>query len=1300
MTATYAGDANFTGSSATESHTVVAPPLIAKSFSPNAVLLNQPTTLTITITNPAANTVALTGVGLTDNFPAGLEVDATPMIGNSCNTGGFAPVAGATSLSLSNATIPVGVACTFSVKVKATTPGLKTNTTGAVSSGNGGNGLTASAQLQVNGPPVIAPIPLNLAAGSAAKSFDIATINDAEDGPLPLVFRLSADGNTFGTSASKNGVTVNFVSVGADGKVKAEVSTSCTATTATFTLKATDRDNQMTTVSWTVTIAANTPPTLSYAGVSVPAGATPSFTPAGSPADNGAITGINLQSITPATGLALSVNNSTGVVTVTNASIGGMYTVVIRATDDCGLMTDASFTVQVGCPAISLGPATLPTAAVNTAYPHSLTASPAGTNYNFAVTGGALPAGLTLNANGSFSGAPTNSGVFNFLVTVSGWGGGCTAFRDYVLVVDCPTVTVNPANLPGGTVGTNYNQTISASPSGSYGYRVTSGALPPGLTLNAATGAIAGTPTQAGSFAFTVTAAVGGCSGARGFTLVIGCPTITLPALSAATAGVSYTGSVAASPGGDYVYSLLSGNLPAGMTLNPATGALTGSAAVTGTYNFTAKALAANRCSGSQSYSLAVVCPTVTLSALNAPALNVAYSQAVTALPAGGNYSFAVVLGVLPAGLSLNPASGLLSGTPNLAGTYNFTIAAAGFGGCAGNREYSFVIGGAGCPAISLPGSLPAGSVGQLYTQTVTASPVGTYSYAVATGSLPPGVTLFGSQGSLYGYPTAPGSYSFTIRATGANNCAASQSYSVNIGLGMLPESLPQAVVGQAYRQTLTAPGAQGETWFTVVAGALPAEMTLSREGVLSGTPKQPGTHAFTVQAGDSAGFIGKRDYVLVFPPIAPPLITALTMTAAIEGCATVGSTATVTMTVKNILNNSISAVEFESNMPAGTVSVATSCTANLGTCTATPQRVNWLGSLNPNQIVTISFRVQFEDFPSAQTCITATARALSIFAFSASASVCAVNCVAAGPGLRLATTSPPSDVKAGSVLIYNLYTSATDPTQQNTRLSITNTDPSRQAFVHLFFVDGASCSVADGFLCLTPNQTTTFLASDLDPGTTGYIVAVAVDAAGCPTNFNFLIGDEFVKFQSGHAANLSALAVTAIAGSVSACDANASTAQLNFDGVSYAAVPRALALDNLPSRADGNDTMLILNRIGGNLGTGAATLGSIFGILYDDAESSLSFSLTGGCQLRGSLTNNFPRTAPRLEQFIPAGRSGWMKLYSQSDATAIGLTGAAINFNTNATANAAAFNQGHNLHALTTTGAMSYVVPVFPPNC
>src|SRR5262249_51256041 len=179
------------------------------------------------------------------------------------------------------------------------------------------------------------------------------------------------------------------------------------------------------------------------------------------------------------------------------------------------------------------------------------------------------------------------------------------------------------------------------------------------------------------------------------------------------------------------------------------------------------------------------------------------------------------------------------------------------------------------------------------------------------------------------------------------------------------------------------------------------------------------------------------------------------------------------------------------------------------------------------------------------------------------------------------------------------------------------------------------SCQVADSFICLTTNQTASFLASDIDPGVSGYIVAVAVDnSVGCPINFNFLIGDEFIKTTTGHQANLGAEAFAALfAGTCPGYDAPSSTATLNFSGTTagYNQAPRVVAVDSIPSRADGNDTMLILNRVGGNLATGAATLSSLFGLVFDDAESPFSFSVSGGCQLRGSLSNTFPRTPPRF---------------------------------------------------------------------
>lgn len=304
-------------------------------------------------------------------------------------------------------------------------------------------------------------------------------------------------------------------------------------------------------------------------------------------------------------------------------------------------------------------------------------------------------------------------------------------------------------------------------------------------------------------------------------------------------------------------------------------------------------------------------------------------------------------------------------------------------------------------------------------------------------------------------------------------------------------------------------------------------------------------------------------------------------------------------------------------------------------------------------------------------------------------------------PGDRIAPDSMVSDQKAGSVLIFPVYCSLTiAPNMQNTRINITNTDTDKDVFVHIFLVDGNTCSVSDAFVCLTKNQTTSFLTSDLDPGIWGYLIAVAVDADGCPTEFNKLIGDEYVRIGGLHKANLSAIAVSALPGLKREADCSDSsiTAQLNFNGVSYNPLPRVLAADNLPDRASGNETMLILDSIGGSLLTSASKLGSMFGLLYDDVENSFSFSFYFEvCQFRAILSNNFPRTAPRYSQIIPPQRSGWMKLWQADDAAIVGV---AINFNPNHKSNPSAFNQGHNLHTLTFTNAATLTIPIFAPSC
>ncbi|HZS04385.1 MAG TPA: hypothetical protein VFD58_06080 [Blastocatellia bacterium] len=325
---------------------------------------------------------------------------------------------------------------------------------------------------------------------------------------------------------------------------------------------------------------------------------------------------------------------------------------------------------------------------------------------------------------------------------------------------------------------------------------------------------------------------------------------------------------------------------------------------------------------------------------------------------------------------------------------------------------------------------------------------------------------------------------------------------------------------------------------------------------------------------------------------------------------------------------------------------------------------------------------------------------------------VVSASALAADPGAPVVPVFP-SDQLPGNVLIYNIYTSSsTNPGVQDTRISITNTNDAFGIAVHLFFVDGRTCSVADSFVCLTKSQTMTFYASDMDPDTTGYIIAIATDSNGIPVPFTQvgpgarLIGDEQVKFASGHHASLGAVGVLGALAAVNGA--------LN-SGVEIAIdLPRVLAVANIASRADGNDTLLIVNRIGGDLRTSAATIGNLFGILFDELENGFSWTASGGCQLVRSLDNTFPRTTPRLTSVIPAGSVGWMKFWATSTDTLNvsefggpsalvvdrALTGAVINHNPNAATGARAFGAGHNLHELTAVTTTYLIFPIFPNNC
>lgn len=321
---------------------------------------------------------------------------------------------------------------------------------------------------------------------------------------------------------------------------------------------------------------------------------------------------------------------------------------------------------------------------------------------------------------------------------------------------------------------------------------------------------------------------------------------------------------------------------------------------------------------------------------------------------------------------------------------------------------------------------------------------------------------------------------------------------------------------------------------------------------------------------------------------------------------------------------------------------------------------------------------------------------------------ILSVTTCAAVPGPAYSPRSEAGDAKIGSLLIYNIYSSsAVNAAIENTRLTITNTHQTAPTSIHLFFVDGTTCNVSDSFLCLAKRQTVSLLASDFDPGATGYLIVLAIDGAtGAPHSFNYLAGEESVKFSGGHHAHLGAVAFSALYnGILPGYNNQSSTATIAFNGTTgYSSLPQMLALDNISDRPSGNKTMVIINRISGDLILGHAdTIGQVCGLLYDENAIAYSFSATAGsCQFISSLTNNFPRTTPKFESLISAGRTGWMKLWSPSGA---GLLGAMITFNPDAETKEEAFSGGHNLRHLTLApgsgdAAHSYTVPVIPPTC
>jgi hypothetical protein len=520
----------------------------------------------------------------------------------------------------------------------------------------------------------------------------------------------------------------------------------------------------------------------------------------------------------------------------------------------------------------------LPLGKIGEPYAATVEARGGSTPYTFELTtDSALPAGLDMEASGAISGVPAQAGTASFTVQVTDAGGVTASKALFIGIkpdIGDPLRIVTEA-LSNGAVGVAYRSMLNASGgSAPYVFSLANGALPAGLTL-APDGTLAGTPVSAGTAVFSVQASDASDPkqlATAGFTLVIApsngeALAITTLSLPDGAIGQSYSATLEATGGQPpYAWSLAGGTtLPSGLVLDPS-GAISGAPSQEGTVTFFVRVTdGAQEATVQLSIRIGAGAVAIDTTSLPGGEVGVAYTAAIVASGGTAPYSFSISSGTLPAGLQL-AADGRISGTPAGAGTFAFTAQVTDGSSPAqvAARAYSIAIVSAENPnplALTVA-TLPDATVGVAYSAQLTASG-GTppYSFSLDAGSaLPPGLNL-APNGTIDGAPMTAGRFAFTVTVidSSATPQSASAGFTITVidptsGLVITTAILPNGRVDAAYQQQLQASGGSPPYGWAVIAGALPDGITLSADGVLSGTPSTAGGYNFTVEVTDAAG--------------------------------------------------------------------------------------------------------------------------------------------------------------------------------------------------------------------------------------------------------------------------------------------------------------------------------------------------------------------------------------------------------------------------------------------------------------
>jgi len=280
----------------------------------------------------------------------------------------------------------------------------------------------------------------------------------------------------------------------------------------------------------------------------------------------------------------------------------------------------------------------------------------------------------TLGGNSVFSGCKKLEKIY---VPVGATGAYQYVFSGYTVEErEAPVITTD--SLPNGVTNTAYLQYLDATGSTPIIWSVVIGSLPDGLTLDPDTGVISGTPTKDGPFSFTVKAENDVSSDTKALSIEIAtAPTIDKVSLPlTGTINTQYKGTITAKGTAPITWSVVSGSLPTGLTLNPATGEISGKPTAAGTFEFTI--MVENIVDfDTRTFSITIQAPpTITTDSLPNGVTSFAYSQTLTA-DGTTPITWSIASGSLPDGLTLNAATGVISGTPTTEGTFEFTVRAA-----------------------------------------------------------------------------------------------------------------------------------------------------------------------------------------------------------------------------------------------------------------------------------------------------------------------------------------------------------------------------------------------------------------------------------------------------------------------------------------------------------------------------------------------------------------------------------------------------------------------------------------------